>query len=324
MYKQRDKAKREEFAAAKILMLEQQELARAYETLVKSVNFENISPERLALGLGILRGEIDPVENGRYISNGAYFNINNLDTLVGFTAAEHIEIYISHAQEKKGLTKIGLVLQILTCEPGKIFETMSHVFKQQAVMAGITDPDLIEAYGNIMAGYASGLIGRQISAGIAALGKGNPNIPKLQVDEILETPKGSRPDPSTYLSKDYIASHLKEFENGATKIMTKAPTGTVGPPDGTFVMPSSVADDIIAQANGSISKLEELLGFPKGSLGNNPVRVDIPAPHGLRIPSGNEPGANSKWIPGGYTSGGTLEAIINPVPPGKYTIKPIS
>lgn len=34
----------------------------------------------------------------------------------------------------------------------------------------------------------------------------------------------------------------------------------------------------------------------------------------LRIPNGNESGANSFWIPGGYTSGGVPEAIVYYVP----------
>jgi len=31
----------------------------------------------------------------------------------------------------------------------------------------------------------------------------------------------------------------------------------------------------------------------------------------LRIPSGNEGGANGQWIPGGYTSGGVPEAVLD-------------
>ena len=43
----------------------------------------------------------------------------------------------------------------------------------------------------------------------------------------------------------------------------------------TFVIPSSVAGDIIAQARGDISKLEHSFGRPQGCLETNPVRVDI-------------------------------------------------
>jgi hypothetical protein len=148
-------------------------------------------------------------------------------------------------------------------------------------------------------------------------------IDQATANQILSIPKGSRPDPATYLSQSYIDSHLAPFNNGVTKIMADAPTGAVGPPAGTFVMPSSVADSIIAQAGGNVNKLEQLLGLPAGSLGTNPVRVDISAPSGLRMPSGNEPGANSQWLPGGYTSGGIPEAVVDPAQPGQYTTNQI-
>ena len=60
-----------------------------------------------------------------------------------------------------------------------------------------------------------------------------------------------------------------------------------------------------------------------GSLGTDPVRVDIPNPTGLRVPSGNELGANKFWLPGGYTSGGMMEATIEAPNPGEYTVSPI-
>jgi hypothetical protein len=68
------------------------------------------------------------------------------------------------------------------------------------------------------------------------------------------------------------------------------------------------------KSGGDIRKLEELLGLNRGDLGEAPVRVDIPEPTGLRMPSGNEPGANEFWLPGGYTSGGLPEAVIDQVP----------
>lgn len=36
------------------------------------------------------------------------------------------------------------------------------------------------------------------------------------------------------------------------------------------------------------------------------------------MPSGNELGANSQWLPGGYTKGGIPKAVINPVKPSDY------
>ena len=147
-------------------------------------------------------------------------------------------------------------------------------------------------------------------------------VDEKKISEILSTPKGSRPDPTTYLSKEYIDSHLSHFQDGVTKIKSKAPVDTEGVGLGTFVMPKSVADDVIAQAGGDVSKLEELLGLNPGDLGTNPVRVDIPNPQNIRIPSGNETGAwPGYWTPGGYTKpGGVMEAVIDPVPKTEYIV----
>ena len=138
--------------------------------------------------------------------------------------------------------------------------------------------------------------------------------------KIRNLKRGKRPDPNTYITKAKIDKHLALFEGGVTKIAANEPKGTVGPPGGTFVMPKWVADRIILKSKGDISKLETLLALDPGILGTNPVRIDIMAPKGLRMPSGNEFGANKQWIPGGYTSSGTLEATIDPVEPNDYII----
>lgn len=145
---------------------------------------------------------------------------------------------------------------------------------------------------------------------------------KTKVNEILNTPKGDRPDPSTYFSEDYINQHLSNFQEGVTKIKSKAPVDTEGVGLGTFVMPKSAADDAIIQAGGDVIKLEELLGLNPGDLGINPVRVDIANPKNIRIPSGNEVGAwPGYWTPGGYTKpGGVIEAVIDPVPKSNYIV----
>ena len=147
--------------------------------------------------------------------------------------------------------------------------------------------------------------------------------PAEKFSEILNTSKGLRPDPSTYLKSEYISSHLAKFNGGVTKISASAPTEVVGPPGGTFVMPKSLADEMIATAGGNVSKLEELLSLEPGTLGINPVRIDISSPNGLRVPSGNELGANSQWLPGGYTGGGIPEATIDPAQIGTYIVENI-
>jgi hypothetical protein len=142
-------------------------------------------------------------------------------------------------------------------------------------------------------------------------------------DEVIAVQKGSRPLPDTYLSPSEIKEALAPFDNGVVKIKANPPSGTEGPPGGTFVMPKAQADEIIRQANGDVAKLEKLLGLKPGDLGTSPVRVDIPEPKGLRLSSGNELGANEYWVPGGRTSGGIREATIDPVPKEKYFIKKV-
>lgn len=87
-------------------------------------------------------------------------------------------------------------------------------------------------------------------------------------------------------------------------------------------MPKSLADSLVSKAGGNVAELERLLSLEPGTLGANPVRIDVPSPNGLRMPNGNELGANKQWIPGGHTGGGIPEATINPVQPGTYIVKP--
>ena len=149
-------------------------------------------------------------------------------------------------------------------------------------------------------------------------------LDQAKINEIILTNKGLRPNPNTYLSQTYINNHLNQFNGGVTRIMTQAPKGTAGPPGGTFAMSSSVADDLIVQAGGDVSKLEKLLSLESGSLGTSPVRVDVKNPTNIRIPSGNELGANSQWLPGGYTGGGIPEVTITSPKPGEYIVNPIN
>lgn len=141
---------------------------------------------------------------------------------------------------------------------------------------------------------------------------------------VLETPKGQRPAPATYLTEAYRAAHAKVFAQGAVRIQPKAPTGQIGVSE-TWVMPTAVADTAIAAAKGDMRELERLLGFAPGYLGAAPVRIDIAAPKNYRIPSGNEYAAFPEWRPGGLTwEGGLPEAVIDPVPPGDYVVTPVS
>ena len=155
-------------------------------------------------------------------------------------------------------------------------------------------------------------------------------------EPILKIPKGSRPDPKTYVNSEYLTKHFAEFDEGATVIQTEwaytnysEANSFVGVPDDNtlFVMPTKYADKVIKNSNGNINYIEEKLGFPKGyfKYGGGLVRIDIEdlSDLDLRLPSGNETGANSLWIPGGETSGGVPEAILNTVPLDKTRVSRI-
>ncbi len=162
----------------------------------------------------------------------------------------------------------------------------------------------------------------------------NSGLTQSQIDDIVNIPKGSRPEPSTYLSQEYIDAHLAQFDDGASIIMTKEQyinyvkgSDYIGiQSDGTqFVMPKNYCDDIANIANGDISIYEKSLGFDIGHFedGGGLARIDIENIEGLnlRMPSGNEAGANSHWIPGGKTDGGVSEAITDLIPNVSDNIK---
>lgn len=153
-----------------------------------------------------------------------------------------------------------------------------------------------------------------------------------QVQEILATPKGERPAPSAYLDKKYIERHLKEFRPGVSFIMGLdnyvmfvVARKFIGREDNScFVMPKTVCDDIAKAANGNLSVYEQALGFEPGYFRGHGglVRIDVLDVEDLhiRIPSGNEAGANAWWLPGGYTSGGVPEAVSDLIPKSRILV----
>ena len=138
------------------------------------------------------------------------------------------------------------------------------------------------------------------------------------------------PLPETYLSPQYITNHLAKFGSGASYLVPKAaldyfPHPPVGRPDGQFVVPSYLMDQALLSANGSIAAVEKFLGIKAGSWsGQKMIRIDIPNPRASnpRLSSGNEAGANKQWLPGGKTSGGIDEIVLDPIPGGSYIENP--
>ncbi|MGX9789758.1 WXG100-like domain-containing protein [Mycobacterium sp. MMS18-G62] len=136
-------------------------------------------------------------------------------------------------------------------------------------------------------------------------------------DEIRAMEHGTRPDPSEYLSQEFIERHLEKFDDGATRFMINKNFDMygIGQTDGTaFVMPTQEVDSLINASGGDLRALEKSLGLPDGYFGDAKViRVDIanPQDYNLRIPSGNEAGATSQWLPGGFLPDGVSEAVID-------------
>ncbi|HTZ16442.1 MAG TPA: NAD(+)--arginine ADP-ribosyltransferase [Mycobacterium sp.] len=151
-------------------------------------------------------------------------------------------------------------------------------------------------------------------------------------DEILAMEKGTRPDPSEYLSPEYIEHHLDKFHDGATRFMPENNLDKYGiaQRDGTsFVMPKNEADALMEATRGDPRALERALGLHEGFLDSKKlVRIDIsqPGDFNLRIPSGNEAGANEQWIPCGLLPDGAAEAVVDggKIPPSGYSVSDAS
>nr|WP_282563711.1 hypothetical protein [Providencia stuartii] len=79
-------------------------------------------------------------------------------------------------------------------------------------------------------------------------------------------------------------------------------------------MPKSDFERVMRESKGDLRVVEQKLGLDKGYLSGSDtliVHVEKKDITGLKVPSGNEGGANSHWLPGGYTSGGVAEATMN-------------
>lgn len=142
-------------------------------------------------------------------------------------------------------------------------------------------------------------------------------------DRIVGSGKPNRPYPGEYLDDGYIRQHLDRFEDGATRFYRAESLDKYGPGNAgtTFVFPTTEIDDIIRQADGDPGRLGEMLGLGREFFvdadGNavDIVRADFNLDEitngNLRMPRGNEGGANAQWIPGGYLPEGIPEAVFN-------------
>jgi hypothetical protein len=144
----------------------------------------------------------------------------------------------------------------------------------------------------------------------------SPPIGKVRRD--IATEKGERPPPESYLPPEYIAEHLRNFEDGASRILIRSDYEEygVGKPDpgkSEFVLTKQDADAMITESGGDPAKLTQKLGIPADQLVNDSLVIIDFHPTELyspQIPSGNEWGANKQWLPGGKLPKGDLEAIV--------------
>jgi len=152
-------------------------------------------------------------------------------------------------------------------------------------------------------------------------------ISSSKVDEIRRIPHGERPNAIEYLPDEYYNNHIGQFDRGASYLVPKEALDTwgrdmIGRPDGQFVSPAPELDDLIYRTQGDLAKIEKELGIPEGMWqGKEFARIDVANPRALniRVPSGNEGGANGLWIPGGRLPTGQLEATLDQIPKSRYT-----
>ena len=150
--------------------------------------------------------------------------------------------------------------------------------------------------------------------------------------EVYAVPKAARPEVSTYLKPEFMASHTEQFTGGAARVDATesfndryarniAAGRPFGRDDAVFTSPATLIDRL--HATGDPSVVESTLGFPAGTFtapgSMTRTYINDPASLNLRFAQGIEGGANPWWVPGGYTiktSGGAglPEMVTNQLP----------
>ena len=165
--------------------------------------------------------------------------------------------------------------------------------------------------------YYSSQTGAYISKDPIGLAGNNPNLYAYTFDSNSEV--------DVFGLSECGGKVHKDFKSGASFLMTGDAydffgrgKSHLGRPDGQFVAPTNQINDLLKKSKGDISVIEKGLGIPSGEWANKGglYKIDIPKPseHNLRLPTSNLSGANELFIPGGTTSGGIAEAVVNQVP----------
>ncbi|CAH0123084.1 MULTISPECIES: hypothetical protein [unclassified Microbacterium] len=148
--------------------------------------------------------------------------------------------------------------------------------------------------------------------------RGNWNIDRNAQQDLIDRKANGEtlPDPDRMLPERYRSEHLAQFDNGGSRIQSKSGYDAYGPfrSDGdnqTFLMPTDQVQHVLDNANGDISLIESQLGLNPGDLQAPLVHVEFPTltSADVHMPSGNETGANSSWLPFGHLPTGVSEAV---------------
>ena len=249
---------------------------------------------------------VDPTENlkGAILEMKQLFkdSYGNKAVQIVDEGGAHLAVEVSDASklvdDAEGIA--NLLVSVRKRVPEELWEKFYADFGQNSEMLRKFDsePGLVEAWKHLDD------LGTEV---VPAALRRNPKLL-----EAVNAPKGSRKAPSTYLDADYIANHLKKFEDGSSRIVLKDTylRRGVGKPDAgrtEFVFPKSEMDEILNLPNAEKAKK---LGIPESQLDGELVRIDFKSTDKIEMPSGNEFGANDQWIPGGKTDGGVSEAIV--------------
>ena len=277
-------------------------VAEGYDS-ISDVNAAKVSAKDCARGIALLGVEIIPVLFGLIKRGIAKYNGKKIK--VGETSRSLNETSFANQSQVDAVYS----------------EKSQQSLNSETIISKINNDELIRKYKNRLIDESSNI-------------KKKGGLSDKKVQEILNVPKGSRPNTSEYLSKEYINIHIQKFDNGYSYLLTKNQykmyvykKENLGiPSDGTlFVAPTGFIDELCDLAKNNYAVFESILGFEPGyySNGNGLIRIDIKADirFNVRIPTGNEAGVNNYWIPGGFTSGGMPEAITDLIPNTEEFVK---
>lgn len=93
--------------------------------------------------------------------------------------------------------------------------------------------------------------------------------------------------------------------------------GTLGYPDNSqYVMVEAEAFQLLEDCNYDFNSVCNILNVPARCWANQKIyliKIDSEKASNLRMPSGNEAGADADWIPGGMHKSGFSQAVIDTV-----------